>query len=317
MSTSQTTASFYSRSAICTEHPVFDSELQRLIDELDHIGTSTPLDLPFCGAPQQDVESDPLAFAVDNERYLSLYDLCGGDPTLMDTMGWAYPGPSIAATTTTTFPLVAATPSPQRDDFDFPAPRVGGKWVPAFHPSLLPTSLHHAPSPLAVAAQLTVPTPRPATPDLAPASSHAGPSRSARSAANARHQPYRKAAPATRGASGSTKGRRRGRAGRTETRDYLGAHPVRAEDLTPLQGCSDLIREGRWGPIIVDALRQIGVPYPTMGLQKLLAELYDGEGEQEGIPKGVRGRPAYPWRVSLKTFFRSSLGMSLMTLFFL
>ncbi len=51
---------------------------------------------------------------------------------------------------------------------------------------------------------------------------------------------------------------------------------------------------------------QIGVPYPMVALQKLLSELYDGEGEQEGIPKGAVGRPVYPWRVSFKSFLSYS-----------
>ena len=87
---------------------------------------------------------------------------------------------------------------------------------------------------------------------------------------------------------------------RTETRDYLNAYPARAEDLTKLQGYRDLIRGGHWGSIMVDLLKQIGVPYPMKGLQTLLSELYDGEGEQEGMPKGVKGRPVYPWKVGHK-----------------
>ena len=85
-----------------------------------------------------------------------------------------------------------------------------------------------------------------------------------------------------------------------ETRDYLNAYPVNAENVTRLQGYSKLIREGCWGPLIMDALKQIGVPYPAKGLQKLLSELYDGEGEQEGVPKGTKRRPVYPWKVSHK-----------------
>jgi hypothetical protein len=299
----QTTTSFYPTSATM-EIPVFDPELQRLIDQLDHLDTSIPLSSLLCGAPQQDAECDSFAFAVDSECDLSLYDLCGGDPTLVDTIKWAYPGRSIASSSTP--PLVAATPpairSPTSDTFDFPAPTVGGKWVPGFHPDSVPTYSHGAPTPLALSAPLTVPTIRPTSPDLAPASSHAGPSRSARIADHIRHQPYRKAAPPKREASGAIKGNDMGRAGRIETRDYLGAHPARVEDLTRVQGYRALIREGRWGPIILAAIRQIGVPYPTRGLQTLLAELYDGEGRQQGIPKGVKGRPAFPWKVSFKNF---------------
>jgi hypothetical protein len=296
MGTSQATASFYSNSAISMGIPVFDPALQRLIDELNHLNTSIALDSLFCGAPQQDVEFGPF---VHDDCYLSLYDLCGGDPTLVDTIKWGYSCLSIASSAP---PLVTPTPPPRNDNFDFPPPGVGGKWVPTFHPGLVPTHLRHAPSPLALPAPLTVPTPRPATPDPAPASSRAGPSRSVRTADLIRHQPYRKAAPAKCEASGTIKSKGMGRAGRIETRDYLGAHPVTVEDLTRLQGYRALIREGRWGPIILGAIRQIGVPYPTRGLQKLLAELYDGEGGQEGISKGEEGRPAYPWRVSLKTF---------------
>ena len=281
------------------EISVFDPELQRLIDELDHLNNSIPVDSLLGGAQQQDAKFDPFMSAMDDESYLSLYDLCGGNPILVDTIKWANSGPSIGSSTT---PLVAAAPSLQNDDFDFPAPRVGGKWVPKLHSSLVPISWYYASTPLAMAAQLTVPTPRPATPDPAPVSSRGGPSRPVRNATNTRHQPYRKAALAKRDASGSTKGKRMRRAGRTETRDYLCAHPAKAEDITRLQGCRGLIREGRWGPIIVDTLRQIGVPYPTKGLQRVLAELYDGEGDQEGIPKEVKDRPAYPWRVSLKAF---------------
>jgi hypothetical protein len=249
---------------------------------------------------------------MDDESYLSLYDLCGGDPTLVDTIRWANSTPSIGSSTTPT--LVPATPSPLSDTFDFPTPTVGGKWVPGFHLGLVPTSSHRAPTLPALPAPLTVPTPCPATPDSAPASSRAGPSRSVRAANDIRHQPYRKAAPTKR--DGHIKSKGVGRADRNETRDYISAHPAEAGNLTRVQGYRALIREGRWGPIILGAIRQIGVPYPTRGLQKLLAELYDGEGQQEGIAKGVKGRPLYPWRVSLKTFF-GLLGLSLTTLFFI
>ena len=93
-----------------------------------------------------------------------------------------------------------------------------------------------------------------------------------------------------------------GRKGRVETRDYLGLYPAKVGEMTRPQGYRALIREGRWGPIVVDALRQLGVPYPTKGLQKILSELYDGEGEQEGVPRGIEGRPALPWKVSLQAF---------------
>ncbi len=301
MSTSQATASFYSRSAISAELLIIDSEVQRLIDELDHLNNSIPLDYPFCEAPEHDAKFDPFTFAMNEENYLSLYDLCGGDPTLVDTIKWTTGGPSIILSTTTP-PLVAATPSPTSDDFTFPSHTVGGKSVPGFHSSLVPTSSSHAVSPLAPAA----PTPCPTTPGPASASSNVGPSRSVRTTDNTRrHQPYRKEASAQRKGWGSIEGKRMGRKGRIETRDYLCLYPARAGEITRPQGYRALIREGRWGPIVVDTLRQIGVPYPTKGLQKILSELYDGEGEQEGVPKGIEGRPAVPWRVSLKAFLLS------------
>jgi hypothetical protein len=290
------------------EIPVFDPELQRLIDDLDHIDASIALGPLLCGAQQQGPEFDP----VGDESYLSLYDLCGGDPALVDTIKWANSGPSIGSSTT--LPLVLVTPTPQSDDFTFPAPTVGGKWVPGFYPGLVPTYSHRAPTPFAPSTPVTIPTPCSSTPELAPASSRAGPSRSIRADNPIRHQPYRKAAPAKREASNIIKDKGIGRAARIETRDYLGAHSAEAGDLTRLQGHRALIREGRWGPIILSAIRQIGVPYPTRGLQKLLAELYDGEGEQEGIAKGEKGRSMYPWRVSSQNLF-GLLGLSLMILF--
>ena len=283
------------------EIPVFDPELQRLIDDLDHLNASIPLDSLFGGAQQQDAGFDPFVFAVDDANYLSLYDLCGSDPNLVETIKQATSDNSIGSSVVP--PLVPATPLPTSDDLDFPAPTVGGKWVPGFHSGLVPT--YRTPTQYALAAPLPVPTPCPATPDPVPASTRAGPSRSVRTADHTRHQPYRKAAPARHTAWSGIKGKRQGRKGHIETRDYLRAYPVKPEDITPLQGYRGLIWEGRWGPIIVDALKQIGVPYPTMGLQKLLMELYDGEGEQEGVPKGTQGRPAHPWRVSLKTFLAS------------
>ena len=305
MSTNQTTASFYSAS-VTSKIPVFDPELQGLIDELDHLDTANTLNYLPCGAPEQDGVSDTIAFTVD-ESYLSLYDLCGGDPTLVDTIKWEYPGPFIGSSTTTP-PLVATIPSPTRDDSSFPAPTVGGKWVPAFHPCLVPSSLRYAPTAHTPATPVTVPTLHPATPATsdpapAPASRSAGPSRPRRAADIIRTQPYRKAAPAPRKAKSS--GKHKGRIGRVETRDYLNAYPARAEDMTLLQGYRGLIRAGRWSPIIVDALKQIGVPYPMVALQRLLSELYDGEGEQEGMPKGAEGRSLYPWRVSYKRFLSS------------
>ena len=303
MSTNQTTASFYSASVTSSEIPIFDPELQRLIDELDHLNIANTLEYLPCGAPEQDGVSDMIAFTVD-ESYLSLYDLCGGDPTLVDKITWEYPSSFIGSSTTTP-PLVATIPLPTRDDSSFPAPTVGGKWVPAFHPGLVPSSLRYAPTAHTPATPVTVPTPHPATPATSdpapvPASRSAGPSRPRRAADIIRTQPYRKAAPAPRKTKGS--GKHKGHIRRIETRHYLDAYPARAEDMAVLQGYRDLIRTGRWSPIIVDALRQISVPYPMVALQRLLSELYDGEGEQEGIPKGAEGRPLYPWRVSYKRF---------------
>ena len=307
MSTSQATASFYPGSIISSEIPIVDPELQRLISELDHLGTSIALGSILCGVPEEDAVFDPVAFAIDDERYLALYDLCSSDPTLVEILKWEYPDSSIGSSTATP-PLVTATPSPTSDDSSFPAPTVGGKWVPSFHPGPVPLSLRYAPTSPTPAAPVAVPIPHPATPDVAPApaSSSAGPSRSGRAANRVRNQPYRKAAPAPRKARGS--GKTIGRIGRVETRDYLDAYPVRAENITLLQGYRGLIRTGRWGPIILDALTQIGVPYPMRALQKLLSELYDGEGEQEGIPKGAKGRPLHPWKVSFKSFLSSSTG---------
>ena len=303
MSISRTAMSFYSESVISSEIPVFDPELQRLIEELDHLDTTVTIDSLPHGDPYQGASFDPFAFASDDESYLSLYDLCGGDPALVDDVKGVYSGSSIGHSTTT--PPLAATPSPMNDDFGFPAPTVGGKWAPSFHPGLAPPSLRDTPIALPPAALVAVPHPQaPATPDPTPASRSAGPSRAHRTAGNIRTQPYRKAAPVSCKARRS--GKHKGRIGRTETRDYLAAYPARVEDITPLQGYRGLIRAGHWSPIIADALTQIGVPYPMVALQRLLSELYDGEGEQEGIPKGAEGRPAYPWRVSLKRFLSSS-----------
>ena len=287
------------------EIPVFDPELQRLIDDLDHLNASIPLDSLLGGAQQQDAGFNPFAFTVDDANYLSLYDLCGGDPILVDTIRRENSGTSISSSVTP--PPAPAPPAPSSDDFNFPVPTIAGKWIPGSHSGLVPTSSYLAPTPLALAAPLPVPIPFPATPDPVPASTRAGPSRSVRTAGHTRHQPYRKAAPAQRTVWSSTKRKDKGRKGRTETRDYLRAYHVKPEDITPIQGYKSLIWEGRWSPIIVDTLKQIGVPYPKAGLEKILMEVYDGEGEQEGVPKGTQGRPAHPWRVSLRTFLASRI----------
>ena len=180
----------------------------------------------------------------------------------------------------------------------FPAPTVGRKWVSSSHPGLVPSSLRYALYP-----RYPSRCPNPSSSVPSPASRNAGPSRPRRAADIIRTQPYRKAAPAPRKAKSS--GKHKGHIGRVETRDYLNAYPARAEDMTLLQGYRGLIRAGRWSPIIVDALKQIGVPYPMVALQRLLSELYDGEGEQEGMPKGAEGRSLYPWRVSYKRFLSS------------
>src|SRR5882757_3684569 len=44
---------------------------------------------------------------------------------------------------------------------------------------------------------------------------------------------------------------------------HLDAYLAGAEDFTFLQGYRGLIRARHWDPIILDALIQIGVPYPT------------------------------------------------------
>ena len=290
MSTSQAATSFYSGSVISSDISVFDPELQKLIDDLNHLDTTITTDsLPY-GGPDQGASLDSFGFAGDEESYLSLYDLCGGDPNLVDTIKCVYPSSSISYSTSTPS-LVAATPPSTSNDSSFPAPTVGGKWVPSFHPGLVPSFLRNTRTPAAPVA-IPNPQPHPATSDPSPASRSAGPSRSRRIADNIRTQPYRRAAPAPRKARGS--GKHKGRIGRLETRDYLDAYPARAENITLLQGYRGLIRAGRWSPIIVDALMQIGVPYPMVALQKLLSELYDGEGEQEGVPKGAEGRPIYP-----------------------
>ena len=301
MSTSQAAASFYSASVMSSEIPVFDPELQRLVEELDHLNTADILDYLPCGASEQGDVFEGIMLTAD-ESYLSLYDLCGGDPTLVDTIKREYSGSFIGSSTTTTPSLVATAPSPAVGDSGFPAPTVGGKWVPSFHPGLVRSSLRYAPTPRTPFAVPTLRPATPATPYPAPetVSRSAGPSRRRRAATNTRTQPYRKAAPAPRKARVSDK--HKGRIGRMETRDYLDAYPARAEDITPPQGYKELIRAGRWSPIIVDALMQISVPYPMVALQKLLSELYDGEGEQEGMPKGAEGKPLYPWRVSFSSF---------------
>jgi hypothetical protein len=65
-----------------------------------------------------------------------------------------------------------------------------------------------------------------------------------------------------------------------------------------LEEYEGLISKGRWAPIIADALRQIGVPYPATGFHDVLKELYDGEGEQAGKSKEDKSRPVVPWKVS-------------------
>ena len=71
MSTSHTTSSFYSASLISSEIPVFDPELQKLLDDLDHLNTTIPIDSILHGDPEQGGSYDPFAFEVDDEAYLS------------------------------------------------------------------------------------------------------------------------------------------------------------------------------------------------------------------------------------------------------
>jgi len=80
---------------------------------------------------------DPFAFALsdddDDEKYLSLCDLCGSDHARVDAIKEAS---SLLSTTSSAFPLlVAATPSPESDYFAFPPSSVGGKSFPTFHPA--------------------------------------------------------------------------------------------------------------------------------------------------------------------------------------
>ena len=290
MKTGQVPTSFYPRSAVSTEISVVDPELQRLTDELDHINALVLLD-PFRGTLGWPALFDPLVFALsDDEKYLSLYDLCSSDPTRVDAIKES--SSALSITSSTTPPLVAATSSPESDCFAFPPSSIGGKWFPTSHPSLVPSSwyVHALPAP-------APPTPCPATPDPTPDSCSAGSPRSTRAIENLHHKPYRRAAPVPRRARGGISGKH---TGRVETQDYLDAYPSNSEDIVTLHGYRDLVREGHWGPIIADTLRQIGVPYPIKGLRRLLVELYDGEGEQQGWPKGEKGRPVHPWRVSLK-----------------
>ena len=291
MSTSHATASFYSSSAVSTETVIVDQDIQRLLDEFDHIGLSIPLDAIFRGL-EQDGEPNPAVLTPD-EKYLSLYDLCGGDPYLVDTIKQGNSSPLVNPSTTPL--LCAVTPSPESNSFPFPPLNVGGKWVPG---SLDAPTLHVPP----VLPALTTPVTqaRLVTPEQAPAPRRVCPSRRVKNAYTTHHRPARTAAPVLCMARSSTSGRRRWR---TRTQDYLNRYPANAQDITRLYGYRAMIQEGRWGPIIVDALQQIGVPYPMMGLQKVLSELYDGEGEQEGWPAEAKDRPAYPWRVSLQIFW--------------
>ena len=259
-----------------------DPHIQRLVDELDHIGLSIPLDAVSGGLGQDD---EPNSFVLTpNERYLSLYDLCSGDPNLVDTIRQANSSP--LDTSLATSLLCTATPSTESNDTPFPPLNVGGKWVPGSLGAPTPPVLRVLPAPTAPITQACL-----LTPELAPALRRVCPSRRAKSAGNAGR---------------STSGRRRGH---TRTQDYLDVYPAKAQAMRRSNGYRAMIRGGRWGPIIADALRQIGVPYPMMGLQKVLSELYDGEGEQEGWPTEAKDRPAYPWKVSPKPF--DVLGLSL------
>ena len=290
MSTSPAAASFYSSSAISTETVIVDQDTQRLLEEFDHIGLSIPLDAIF-GGLEPDDEPNPVVLTPD-EKYLSIYDLCGGDTNLVDTINQANLSPLVNCPTPL---LCAATPSPESNNFPFPPLDAGGKWVPG---SLDASTPHVPPAPPA----LTTPVAQAClvTPEQAPAPRRVCPSRRVKNAGITHHQLARTAAPVLCMARSGTSGRRRWR---TRTQDYLDTYPANAEDITRLNGYRAMIQEGRWGPIILDALHQIGVPYPMMGLQRVLSALYDGEGEQEGWPAEARDRPAYPWRVSLKAFW--------------
>jgi len=147
MKTGQVPTSFYPRSAVSTEISVVDPELQRLTDELDHINALVLLD-PFRGTLGWPALFDPLVFALsDDEKYLSLYDLCSSDPTRVDAIKES--SSALSITSSTTPPLVAATSSPESDCFAFPPSSIGGKWFPTSHPSLVPSSwyVHALPAP--------------------------------------------------------------------------------------------------------------------------------------------------------------------------
>ena len=223
---------------------------------------------------------------------MALYDLCGCDPNLVDTINQADSSP--LPTSSATPPLRASTSSPGSNDLPFPPPNVGGKWVPG---SMDAPTQHVFRPPRASHAPIA----------HAPAPPRICPSRRAKNAGKTRYQPTRTAPPAPYLARSTISGRRWGR---IRTQDYLDLHPANPQDMKRLHGYRAMIQGGQWGPIIADTLQQIGVPYPMTGLRRVLSELYDGEGEQKGWPAGAKDRPVYPWKVSLKTF--GLLGLSLM-----
>jgi hypothetical protein len=276
---------------------------------------------------------DESAAATYRDSYLSLYDLCGGNPTLAEAL-------LNGDGTSTVSPPAPACPYESLGEFLVNPPR----WLPVWWtppcrvpptcaptpapvpPTAAPAPVTPAPVPRATPAPGPVPVPVPVPVPAAlrgsarrpPPAPTAGPSRSTASRSGsgraARQQPYVHRA----------KGERRVRH-RVSTRDYLNLHPASAADMARLEGHRELIEGGHWRPIIADALRQIGAPYPLCGLQQVLKELYDGEGQQAGWAEDTEDaedaegeeeeegsgaeeakgkRPQFPWRVSRwKAFF--------------
>jgi len=280
MTTSQTKAVSYFRSVISTGPLVLDPEVQRLVDGLDYLDTCTQLD-SICGVPDQDATFDPFALAIDGESYISLHDLCRGNLNHMDIIRGT---DLLSSTMSLATPPTTAIPSLEAHCSALPPPTISSKWVPTSHSGVAPVLLT-TPAQSVLVRPIAPRPSRPATLGPVPPASTVGQLQSSNVVSGSRHQPYRNVAPPSNIARCKNK------------RDYLNAYPANPESITRFQGYRGLIREGRWGPLIVDALLQIRAPYPVKGLQKLLSELYDGEGEQEGVPKGTEGRPANPWRV--------------------
>jgi hypothetical protein len=274
------------------------------------------------------------AVATDGDSYLALYDLCGGNPTLAEallngegTSSLAPPAPPCPYESLAEFlvdpptwlPVWWTPPCrvpPPRAPTPVPVPPTAAPAPVAPAPAPAPATPAPTPAPAAPLPARAALRPRARRPTRAPT---AGPSRSTASGSGsaraARHQPY----PLAGAGEGEPRPAKRVRQ-RVSTRDYLDLHPASAGDMVRVEGHRELIENGHWRPIIADALRQIGVPYPLCGLQTVLKELYDGEGEQAGYAEdaeegeeeeegrggeGAQGkRPEFPWRVSRgKAFF--------------